>query len=119
MAETIRVILHSTAALTWVGVFGYSLAETPQRSTRAVGWAAFAVVVATGMWGAFAADIGAATPAVQGLLFVKITFAISSAGTGAVAMLTSSRQIRGAMLITTIVLSAGAALLGFVLASVI
>lgn len=103
-------------------MYGFSVAEPaeqPSRVSRSVAWAAFFVLIGSGMWGAFTADVPTASMSVQLLLLVKITLAITSGATGAVAMTTGRTGMRSAMMTTTIGLAFVAAVLGFLIAPAI
>jgi putative copper export protein len=83
--STIRVFLHVLAASVWVGGqltlaglapaarrFGPPVTRSLARRFKAIAWAAFAVLVATGIWNLTATGVGAPGSAYRATLEAKL-----------------------------------------------
>jgi putative copper export protein len=93
--DTIRLFLHILAATVWVGgqitllgllptlrAIGPDAPRLAARRFNLIAWAAFAVLVVTGIWNILAINIGNATTAYQVTLMIKLTVVFLS-GAGA------------------------------------
>jgi putative copper export protein len=91
-ASTIRLFLHVLAASIWVGgqfalagVVPTLRSEAPSalkpvaRAFARLAWPAFAVLVATGVWGLVAVDVAETSTAYQVTVFVKVLVALTAA----------------------------------------
>lgn len=103
--DAIRISLHVLAAAVWVGgqitVAGLlptvrTLGEDAPRRVAAafgrVGWAAFAVLVVTGIWNVLEVDMGSVSTAYQVTLGVKL-LVVAISGLGAAAHATTSNRL--------------------------
>lgn len=99
--DTLRIFLHVTAATVWVGgqlallwllptlrSLGEDVPRAVARRYNQVAWAAYVVLVATGIWNLLAIDLTAASARYQVTLAAKITVVtLSGLGAGAHALL--------------------------------
>ena len=126
--STIRIFVHVLAATVWVGgqftvafllpairSFGPDAPRTVARRFAALAWAAYAVLLATGVWNLFAVEVGSASDAYLTTLFVKLALVALSGIAAAAHALARSRALIAAGGALSGLAALGALLLGIVL----
>ena len=104
--DTVRLFLHVLGAVVWVGGqivlvallpvlrdAGGTVSRDAARAWNRVGWGAFALVVATGIWNLFEVSLGDRPTSYQVTVFVKLLVVAIAGGAAAVHALTPSTKV--------------------------
>ena len=126
--STIRIFVHVLAATVWVGgqftvafllpairSLGADAPRTVARRFAVFAWAAYAVLLATGVWNLFAVEVGSASDEYLRTLFVKLALVAVSGIAAAAHALARSRALIAAGGALSGLAALGALLLGIVL----
>ena len=104
--DTVRLWLHVLGATVWVGGqivllallpvlrdAGGTVARDAARAWNKVAWAAFALLLVTGIWNLFEISFSDRSTAYQVTVFVKLLVVAVAGGSAAVHSLTASRKV--------------------------
>jgi len=107
-SDQIRIILHLLAVIVWLGgqivmlgllpVLRNAGADVPQQTARAwsrIGWPAFVVAVATGIWNMLAVDLGSVSTGYNAVFGIKILLVVITGLTAALHQSTDKPALKG------------------------